>query len=283
MGTTTPNLALYKPAYQEAGSTWMDPVNANMDTLDAAIIAEHNADGTHAAVVTSKLVTNGDTHDHSGGDGAQIAHTSLSAIGTNTHTTIDTFIASKAAASGLASLNASTLVVQNPANATATPTASKIPIADSSGKLDDWLREVYISKASDTSNTTTTLADITGLSFTAAANKDYLIEAFIAYTTAATTTGIELAINGPASPAGFAGQTIACTAASTLAGRTFNAYNTSGGALSAAITGVNIAKMEILFKNGANAGTVTLRFASEVSASNVTVVASSILKYRLMN
>jgi len=41
----------------------------------------------------------------------------------------------KAAASGVASLDAASLVVQNPANATATPTASKIPIADASGKL----------------------------------------------------------------------------------------------------------------------------------------------------
>jgi hypothetical protein len=41
----------------------------------------------------------------------------------------------KGAASGVASLNAATKVVEDPANATATPTASKIPIADGSGKL----------------------------------------------------------------------------------------------------------------------------------------------------
>ena len=48
-------------------------------------------------------------------------------------------VAQKAAASGVASLNGSSRVVQDPANATATPTASKIPIADGSGKLDGWL------------------------------------------------------------------------------------------------------------------------------------------------
>lgn len=48
--------------------------------------------------------------------------------------------ASKAQASGIASLNSSSQVVQNPANATVTPTASKIPIADVTGKLaQDWL------------------------------------------------------------------------------------------------------------------------------------------------
>ena len=44
------------------------------------------------------------------------------------------------AASGIASLNADSLVVQNPANATATKTASKIPIADGSGYLNTWIQ-----------------------------------------------------------------------------------------------------------------------------------------------
>jgi len=39
------------------------------------------------------------------------------------------------AVSGIATLNGSSLVVQDPANATTTPTAAKIPVADGSGKL----------------------------------------------------------------------------------------------------------------------------------------------------
>lgn len=46
---------------------------------------------------------------------------------------------------GYASLNASQKVVEDPANATATPTISKIVISDGSGKVDGW-----ISSASDT-------------------------------------------------------------------------------------------------------------------------------------
>ena len=48
-------------------------------------------------------------------------------------------ILGKGAASGLATLSAGTLVVENPANATVTATASKIPIADGSAKLDTWI------------------------------------------------------------------------------------------------------------------------------------------------
>jgi len=48
-------------------------------------------------------------------------------------------IIGKADSNGLASLNALSKVVQDPANATATPTASKIPIADVNGLLDGWV------------------------------------------------------------------------------------------------------------------------------------------------
>ena len=54
---------------------------------------------------------------------SQIDHTQIGNIGTNRHDTIDTHIAATTGVHG----------------ATATPTASKIPIADASGKLDGWI------------------------------------------------------------------------------------------------------------------------------------------------
>lgn len=75
---------------------------------------------------------------------AVLVHQTLSGAGTNNHSQIDSFIASKAQASGVASLDGSTKVVQDPANATVTPTASKIPIADGSGKIDGWVSNASI-------------------------------------------------------------------------------------------------------------------------------------------
>ena len=54
-------------------------------------------------------------------------------------------VANKGAANGYASLDASQKVVQDPVNATPTPTPNKIVVADWSGKADGW-----ISNASDT-------------------------------------------------------------------------------------------------------------------------------------
>ena len=60
----------------------------NHDTAYSAIT--HNHTGVYAPVASG--VTGGDAHDHSGGDGAQIAHSALSGAGTNTHAQIDAFM-----------------------------------------------------------------------------------------------------------------------------------------------------------------------------------------------
>jgi len=79
-------------------------------------------------------------HAHAGTDSVRISHDNVTGTGTNSHSTIDTFIASKASASGLASLDSNSLVVQNPASGTTTPAGGSIAISDVSGKFNNgWL------------------------------------------------------------------------------------------------------------------------------------------------
>jgi len=59
------------------------------------------ADLSSIYAVAAKGVTNGDSHDHNGGDGAQIDHVNLSNIGSNAHSAIDTHIGNSASVHGV--------------------------------------------------------------------------------------------------------------------------------------------------------------------------------------
>ena len=52
-------------------------------------------EGLSSRAPAAKGVTNGDNHDHSGGDGGQIDHTTCSNAGTNTHAAIDIHLANQ--------------------------------------------------------------------------------------------------------------------------------------------------------------------------------------------
>jgi hypothetical protein len=103
-------------------------------------------------------------HGHTGqADGGTVAHSALTGAGTNTHAAIDTFLSSKAAASGLASLDSSSLVIQDPASATAVPAAGKIPKGDATyGLLDSWVRMGGECRLDYTSATLLTLSRYNG-------------------------------------------------------------------------------------------------------------------------
>jgi hypothetical protein len=71
----------------------------------------HDHDADYAAIADA--VTNGDSHDHSGGDGAQINHTTLSNIGSNTHAQIDTHLTGHSATVDISSEVTGNLPVAN--------------------------------------------------------------------------------------------------------------------------------------------------------------------------
>lgn len=133
----------------------------------------------------------------------------------------------------------------------------------------------------DVSNSTVTLADVTGLSFTAAANTDYDFEFLVPFTSSALTTGLALALNGPGTPTLLAVRIEVPIGAGTEVDRHTNAYNTE--ALGTAVDVVNVARLARILgvlRNGATAGSVIARFRSEVAGSAVTVKAGAVVRWK---
>lgn len=136
------------------------------------------------------------------------------------------------------------------------------------GGSDPW---AWQKLSADVINSTVTLAPVTGLSFTAIANTTYLVEAFGAFTSAATTTGIALALDIPSGT--IAGQVVHPTTATALGGTEQIADNATTGAT----TGVRAANTNVpvfatfIVAIGATGGAVQLQFRSEIAASAVTM------------
>jgi hypothetical protein len=131
--------------------------------------------------------------------------------------------------------------------------------------------QTFARVSADRTNTTTTFADVTNLTFSIAASTNYAFTCEVSYTTAVTTTALQLSINGPASPTAMRYTVVTQTTATAIHSASQSAYDTvtnpaTGGgatALPVRITGV--------LENGANAGTLAIRFRSEIAASVVTV------------
>lgn len=139
------------------------------------------------------------------------------------------------------------------------------------GGVDPWS---WLKLATDVANSTVTLADVTGLSFTALANTTYIVEVTGAFQAAATTTGLALALDIPSGS--VAGQVQHPTSATAIGGTEQIADNATTGAT----TGVRAANTNVpvwarfIAAVGASGGTVQLRFRSEIAASAVTMKAA---------
>jgi hypothetical protein len=140
----------------------------------------------------------------------------------------------------------------------------------SGGGADPWL---WVKLAADVANSTVTLANVTGLSFTALPNTTYLVEVFGAFQSAAITTGIALALDIPSGA--IAGQAIHPISPTGL-----NSIEQIADASTTGVTtGVRAAATNVpIFASfivaiGATGGAVQLQFRSEVAASAVTMKA----------
>lgn len=151
----------------------------------------------------------------------------------------------------------------------------------------EWAnQDIMLVNTANRTNNTTSLSDITGLTWAIAASEVWSIHACGTYETVATTTGITLSVNGPVAmtPSVWVEVQRVNTADGTdnAVGRRVNALDSvAAGTLS--VDAANVLRhwsMVGIVTNGANAGTAALRFASEVGASQVTVHANAWCRIR---
>lgn len=135
--------------------------------------------------------------------------------------------------------------------------------------------------ASDVTNnnaTANTIADVTGLSFAVTSGETYWFKFTIPYTSAATTTGSRWSINGPGSPTQLNYTSRYTLTATTLTSNYATAYDIPAASNASSLTAGNVAIIEGIITPSSN-GTVSARFASEVSASAIVAKAGALLQY----
>lgn len=146
---------------------------------------------------------------------------------------------------------------------------------------DPW---TWLKLAANSTVNTTSFVDVPGMSFTAEPNKMYRVELFGAYQTAATTTGIALALDVPAN-ATIIGRVIANTNATSVGGTEQIADATTTGkttGVRAANTNTPIQYVAHIVIGGVG-GAVQLRQASEVATSNTILQAGiTAMGYRII-
>jgi len=142
----------------------------------------------------------------------------------------------------------------------------------------DCLSRHITTLGSDVANSTTSLADATGLSFSATSGTTYRFHAQIIYSAAASSTGSVWSMNAPATTLlGFTCQYALTTATSTITYSSVVNTPTTANVSSANSAG-NMAIIDGILTPSAN-GTVIVRFASEVAASAITAKAGSTIEW----
>jgi hypothetical protein len=138
--------------------------------------------------------------------------------------------------------------------------------------------DLIIRKKSDQAFSTVNFADVTDLSVSLAASSQYKFRFSGAYIAAASGTGLQISVNGPASPSfiRFVGQIATSNIAVTYgAGAAYDVGingTASGGATPLPFT------LEGTIDTGIAGGIFTLRARSEVAASAVTILRGSVFE-----
>ncbi len=130
----------------------------------------------------------------------------------------------------------------------------------------------YVVLTANRTNATTAYADITDLAVTVAASTRYDVTCLLPYAANATTTGIGVSWTGPASPTLTSGIMVSPLTAQTVGATTIIGNDTGSTTSASVATTGNVALFHGLWSNGANAGTIQMRFKSEVAVAGAIVI-----------
>lgn len=132
--------------------------------------------------------------------------------------------------------------------------------------------ETTVVTGADTTNATTSYANITGMVFAVAASTRYRIDCTFPYDANATTTGIGIGWTGPASPTLTRGAMVAPITTQTVGGTVIVGNDTGATTTASPATTNNVATFQGIWSNGSNAGTIQMRVKSEVAIANAIIV-----------
>lgn len=142
--------------------------------------------------------------------------------------------------------------------------------------------ELYVVLASQQTTTSTTFADLTGLSFSVAINSTYIFDAYIVWQSNDINYGIGFSINGPAGKTYAVATAYIPTAAAgvfIMSIPDYNLPNITSAAPQAANTDY-ISTMRGIIKIGGTSGTLQIVWRSENASGTMTAQIGSTLKYR---
>lgn len=144
-------------------------------------------------------------------------------------------------------------------------------------------KETIVRLASDVTTSSTSYVDITGLSFSAAASTNYVINACLLVQTSDATVGLGISINGPASPTNLVFMSRIGTGVGGASLRNGRAYDTGTANAGLDVANVNYAAaFTAILRNGSNTGTVILRLKAEAGTATVRVMTHSAMGYRVV-
>lgn len=138
---------------------------------------------------------------------------------------------------------------------------------------------IQIKDDGDQTNSTTSYADVSGLTFEVGANSTYVAQWVLVASSASGVVGVQLAINGPASPTAMTA-TITCFAATTTPVTTnVTAYDTGLDLTTSAGTSRVQCSIRMTLVNGSNSGVVAARVRSSSGGTAVTIHNGSSVVY----